>query len=496
MRRPFLVLLCSAALSSSSCLLHEVDKDPKAPVATPGKFENGIGASAKAKRSDGRWWQHFGEPELASLVDQALTKNLDLKRSWARLKQAESYRRAAMAGLFPTVNASLSAGRSKSSATKVDFGMGEQTIAGRESNQFSASLPVSYELDVWGRVRAGLFAAGEDTAAGRADVESAAMTIAANVTERYLDVLENRALAALLKQQLTTNETMLKLLELRFESSDAALSDVYQQEQLIIGARAQLALIEAREQIADRQIAVLIGKPPQATVRAEAAALPQAVPLPATGIPAQLLQQRPDLRAAQRRVVAADYRVAQALAARFPTLGLSGSLGFSTSQLADFFDSFVWNFVGNITAPLWDGGRRAAEHARTKAVVEESLNAYGQALLNALLEVESTLIRERQQRKYIGQLEAQVATAEQTVQAAERQFSAGVAPSFLPTLTALRSLQQAEQNLLGAKRQLLSQRVQLYRALGGTWTRKMKKPLHPNDKSKTTATKASKERGS
>jgi outer membrane protein TolC len=209
-------------------------------------------------------------------------------------------------------------------------------------------------------------------------------------------------------------------------------------------------LIEAREQIADRQIAVLIGKPPQATVRAEAAALPQAVPLPATGIPAQLLQQRPDLRAAQRRVVAADYRVAQALAARFPTLGLSGSLGFSTSQLADFFDSFVWNFVGNITAPLWDGGRRAAEHARTKAVVEESLNAYGQALLNALLEVESTLIRERQQRKYIGQLEAQVATAEQTVQAAERQFSAGVAPSFLPTLTALRSLQQAEQNLLDA----------------------------------------------
>jgi NodT family efflux transporter outer membrane factor (OMF) lipoprotein len=489
MKRLAVALVIAAACSS--CLLHDVDKQPKAPVAPPSKFENSTasenGAATKTRGGDGRWWRHFGDEELASLIEQALANNLDLKRAWARLEQAESFRRAATASLFPTVDASLQAGRSKSGPITMDLGMGDQTIKGRASNSFSASLPVSYELDVWGRVRAGVFAAEQDATAVRADVEAASMTIAANITERYLDVIEQRVLAALLEKQIVTNQQMLGLLELRFTTSEAALSDLYQQEQLIIAARAQLALIRGREQVADRQIAVLLGKPPQATVAAQTIRLPEPIPLPANGIPADLLQQRPDLRAAQRRVVAADYRVAQALAARFPTLGLSGSVGFSAPDLGNFFDSLVWNFMGNVTAPLWDGGRRSAEHARTKAVVDESLNAYGQALLNALLEVESILILERQQREYIAQLQTQVTTAQRTVRAAERRFSAGVTPSFLPTLTALRSLQQVEQSLLSAKRQLLSQRVQLYRALGGSWTEQVRDPtrMDPKDLDET-----------
>ena len=481
-------------IASSGCLLHDVDKKPKPPVAAPAAFDTKT--AGIARQGDGKWWVHFGDAELSRLVDQALTKNLDLKRAWARLEQVESFRRGSMAGLFPQVNGSLSAGRNKRAPMKFNFGGNEQTVEGLQSNSFSASLPVSYELDVWGRVRAGLFAAEQDVAAGRADVEAAAMTIAANVTERYLDVLEQRALAKLLERQIETNQAMLKLLELRFSSSEAALSDLYQQRQLIIGARAQLSMVRGRERIADRQLAVLTGQPPKAMVPSGRVALPKPISLPATGIPAELLTQRPDLRAAQRRLVAADYRVAQALASRFPTLGLTGSAGFSAVELSDFFSSVVWNFVGNITAPIWDGGRRAAEHDRSKAVVKEQVNAYGQTLLNALLEVESTLISERQQRKYIAHLNEQVSIAERTVQAAEQRFGQGITPSFIPTLTALRSLQQAEQTQLTAKRQLLSTRVQLYRALGGTWTIALEAPQEEPKQDKATPKAKKADRGS
>jgi len=181
------------------------------------------------------------------------------------------------------------------------------------------------------------------------------------------------------------------------------------------------------------------------------------------------------LRAAQRRVVAADYRIAQAIAARFPTMSLTGSVGFSATDLTKLFEGFVWNFLGSISASVWDGGALSAQVDRSKAVLDERVYAYGDALLTALLEVESTLARERQQRKHIEALRRQVGTAESTVEAARNRFVQGDA-TFLPTLTALTSLATAEQNLLGAQRQLLSLRVQLYRALGSRWTNELKAP--------------------
>ena len=175
-------------------------------------------------------------------------------------------------------------------------------------------------------------------------------------------------------------------------------------------------------------------------------------------------------------MVAADYRVGQAIAARFPTFGLSGSLGLSATTLSSFFESVVWSFVGSISASVWDGGRRGAEVKRSKAVVDERLAAYGDALLTALFEVESSLVQEKQQRKHILILEQLVYTARRTFAAARLRFEAGTSGSYLPTLMALRSLQQAEQSLLAARRQLLSNRVQLYRALGSRWTTELERP--------------------
>jgi NodT family efflux transporter outer membrane factor (OMF) lipoprotein len=352
-----------------------------------------------------------------------------------------------------------------------------------ESNTFGASLPVSYELDVWGRVRAGYFASQQDTLASRADVEAAAMTIAASVTERWFDVVQQRSLKQLLDRQKTVIETNLQLVQARFGEGDAALSEIYQQQQQLQSLQTQLVGVGGQETVAHQQLAALLGRMPSKLVSDTRVELPDIPPLPEKGIPASLLERRPDLRAAKARVVAADYRVAQAIAARLPQLTLSGSLGFNATELSEFFQSFVWSITGAINGTIWDGGRMDSEIARSKAVVDERLAAYGQALLTALVEVESALVLERQARESIALLNLQVETAQKTLDSARRRFGAGIG-SYLAILTAETSLQQAQQQLLTTQRQLLSQRIQVYRALGSRWTGELKPPPRDDDEKK------------
>ncbi len=460
---------------TSSCLMRNVDKDPKPPVALPDEFGEG-GDDV----DPGPWWTSFNDEELDALVLQALDKNLMLRQSWARLEQAKAMERAAASGLFPQIGTNLSAARSMSAPREFSLMGQQQTIPGVESNTFSASVPVSYELDVWGKVRAGMLAAEQDVIAFRADLESAAMTVAANVTERWFDVIEQRAMRRLVVEQLAVNKTSLELVELRFGEGDAGLSDIYQQRQQIQILEAQLTLVLGQEQVADQQLALLLGGTPKRFVQAGRFTLPDPPPLPKRGVPASLLERRPDLRSAKARVVAADYRIAQAIAARLPSFTLSGSLGFSATDLGKFFESFVWSIMGSVTGVIWDGGRIGAEIDRSEAVLDERLAAYGQTLLTALVEVESSLALERLQGDRIRILELQVATARRTLQSARRRFGAGIG-SYIAVLTALRSLQAAEQTLLTSKRRLLSQRVQLYRALGSRWTVELEQPGDDED---------------
>jgi NodT family efflux transporter outer membrane factor (OMF) lipoprotein len=379
------------------------------------------------------------------------------------------------------VGANAGASRSKSPPRVFQLpGQSPTEVPGVESNQFSASMPVSYEVDLWGRVRAGMFAAEQDVIAARADVEAAAMTVAANVTERWFDVIEQRATRKLIVAQTDLNKRNLEIVMMRFEQNEAQLSDVFQQRQQIQALDAQMATVNGSETVAEQQLALLLGMGPKKLVSPTRIDLPTPPALPKTGIPASMLERRPDLRAAKARVVAADYRVAQAIAARLPQLTLSGSLGFNTVELSRFFESFVWQIMGQISGTIWDGGRLDSEIDRSKAVLEERMAAYGQVLLTALVEVESALVLEKQALQQIAILEGQLETAQKTLEAARSRFAAGVG-SYLATLTALQSLQQVEQNLLAARRRLLAQRVQVYRALGSSWTTQLKAPDHEGD---------------
>ena len=463
-------------LVMAGCMVHQADTEPKSPVELPSQFNSLDKDASRAPNKEpdpGKWWEDFGDPELKGLVDRALTDSLQLKQTWARLTQAEALARQAGASLEPNVNLELSASRSRRNITAP--GPAGTTTREFTSNSYSASVPVAYEVDLWGKLRSRARAAAYDAFASRDDVEAAAMTLTASVAENWFNILEQRSKQKLLRQQMMTNEAFLELVMLRFGQGESSATEVLQQRQQVQGTRAQLSLGDAREQVLVQQLAVLVGRGPGSIVTPQRDELPNLPSLPSAGLPSELLQRRPDVRAAQRRVVAADYRVGEAIANRYPSLTLSASVGYSALSLSELFDSFVWSVMGSISASLWDGGRRSAEVDRTRAVLEERLMGYGQTLLTAVLEVESSLVNEKQQEAHIEELERQVQTSRQTLDIARLRYQQGLT-DFLPVLTSLQALHAAEQNLLTSKRQLISHRIQLCRALGGTWTTTLEKP--------------------
>ena len=218
----------------------------------------------------------------------------------------------------------------------------------------------------------------------------------------------------------------------------------------------------------------MLGKAPGATLPgATVTALPNVPPLPKTGVPGDILAHRPDVRSAQLRVLANDHRVGAALAGRFPALRLSGQAGLSIVNAAgDFLANPVWSVTAGLLAPVFDGGRLAAEHQRTKAALRESVLAWGQLVINALHEVDTAVARETQQRVHITALDVQLGLAIQTLDETRRRYAGGVG-DFLPVLTAVAAVQRLQRQRLSAGRQLASHRVSIHRALGGTWMNKI-----------------------
>jgi len=176
-------------------------------------------------------------------------------------------------------------------------------------------------------------------------------------------------------------------------------------------------------------------------------------------------------------VIAADYRVAVAVADRLPSLRIGASLDFQDTSITSLFTTPLWSIFGSLAAPLFDGWRRKAEVSRQRAVVDERLATFGHTLLGAMAEVEGALVSEREQLRLIKELEEQVVVATQNLEEARNRYEKGIGQSgFLDVLTALRGQQSAQLSLLGARRRLISNRIQLCRALGGTWTQSLEVP--------------------
>lgn len=409
-----------------------------------------------------RWWQQFNDPELNALIAEALTDNLTLKEAWSRLNQARAVAVQAGAVLYPDLTGiagvSYERQRSQNGSQKTQF-----------NDDYFLGLTSSYELDFWGRIRSERESALLDVSAAREDFNTVAMTLAAEVALRWINIISQRMQKRLLEHQLQTNQTYLGLIELRFRKAMVSALDVYQQKQIVEDVRAEIPLVEAQEQLLRHELALLLGNPPQTFLKISRIDMPQPADIPATGLPADLLAARPDLRAAGMRLQAADWQVAAARANRLPAISLTARAQYGTGELDLLFDNWLLSLAGNLTAPLFDGSYRKMEVERRMALADENLATYRQAVLTAIKEVEDALVTESKQREHIKGLERVTDTARKALREAGNRYRNGLT-DYLPVLTQLLKVQGLERDLIRQQTNLLIARINLYRALGGTWT--------------------------
>jgi outer membrane protein, multidrug efflux system len=458
--------LC-AALALGGCIPYGKADSPPDPYDVPESYaalQMDPEPGARQGSVDQAWWLTFNDPELTDLEERALAGNFSLAVAWARLEQAETVGRQVASARFPQILPQGSA-------------MYQRTAGFlRESLAFRASVPVTYEVDWFARYKGEAEAARFDASAARAEVESAAMTVAASVAESWYDLVEARGRRQILDDQLELNETFFELTTLRFRQGLTSALDVHQQRQQVAAIRAQLDLVHAQERLVANQLVALLGGLPAESQLPERQELPALPPLPDPGIPASLLENRPDIRGAMRRIQAADRRIASAVAAHLPSLVLSAEAGYAWQSFRTIFDPQMTTFTGpeyalgaNMVIPLFDGFLRKARIDENRARLREATASYAETLQQAMVEVENAVAQEQEQLKRIENLEEQVAAATDALEAARDRYQQGLV-DFLNVLTALQGQRQAEVALLEARRQVLSARIQLHRAIGGTWT--------------------------
>ena len=460
----------SLAILSCSCAMTRSDRARPPAVALPGQFSRGEAGAP----STNRWWTSFRSPELDALIDKGLASNFDIRKAWARLDQARELAVQAGADRWPGLNLDASARRAKT----ISAASGEPVAT--TADQFTLGVAASYEVDLWGRVSAGARAARLDFEASRDDLETAALTVAADLSDAWFAAVEQQAQLRLLNEQLEVSRSYRELTELRFQQGQASALDVYQQRQQEASVRAQIPPVEARLAVLQNALAVLAGLPPGGLDAELPRGLPEAPPRPAAGLPADLLENRPDVRAAGARLRAADERVHAAVVNRLPALKLTGGAAYQNAEISDLFDDWIWNLAAGLAGPILDGGRRASEARRTQAAADEALTTYGQALLKALREVEDALVQEDRQRELLDRQREQLGLARETLEQARSRYLRGL-NDYLPVLTALQTTQVLERSELAAHRQWLSYRLQLHRALGGDWTRALERPPPPSE---------------
>jgi NodT family efflux transporter outer membrane factor (OMF) lipoprotein len=447
---------------------------PFAPPARSGLEETAIPDSFSIQDSiqdpNKRWWEIIGDEQLNSFVEEALAGNQNLLSYWARFERAQARARKAGADLKPSL-----AGDAGAAYTKINTGDGGSV----ENKNYTIGLFASYEVDLWGRIRASQASERLTVLASREDLNAAAMTVAAEVADRWIAILSQRLQRQLLKQQLATNKTYLDLVELRFRKSLASALDVFQQRQLVEKGKAQLPLIEMQEHMLANQLAILLGRMPNQAPQVSRQELPVFEAVPAVGLPVQLLQNRPDIAAALRRLEASDQDLAAARADRFPGMRLTGSAAYDSDELEELFDNWIVNLAASLTAPVFDGSRRKAEVEINLAAVQQQLAEYRQAVLSAVREVEDALISETKIREHITALENQLQAAQNALTEARTRYINGL-NDYLPVLTQLLSVQNLEIDLIRRHEDLLVARIGLYRAIGGSWVDDLTPPAQNN----------------
>jgi NodT family efflux transporter outer membrane factor (OMF) lipoprotein len=423
----------------------------------PLQFSHEESAEAKAKQNQiDKWWKEFNSDELNGLVEKAISQNLSLKQTYAKLAQAKATAIQGGSDMFPDISASGEASSSRNH---------KETTGTTRTDAYSLGVAGSYELDLWGRVRSNAKASDYTYQASVEDVNSAKLSLAAEVATRWINIVAYSKRIETIRSQLETNKVQLELMELRYKKGMATSLGVFQQRQAVASTEAKLPTLEASLASYKNQLAVLLGEMPVGELSVKTTELPILANFPDTGIPADLLEKRPDIRKSFMQLQSADWGLSAAKADMLPKISLSANYTYGAAESSDVFNNWISNLASNLTAPIFQGGYKKAAVTKAKAVVDEKLNAYKETVLDAIMEVEDAIINEKKQEEYIAALNKSFTASKNTYDEALSRYRKGV-EDYLSVLDALTSMQSTENELITAKQNLLVYRITLYRALG------------------------------
>ncbi len=426
----------------------------------------------------GDWVAAFEDAALTDLIIEALANNNDLQAAAANLTQARARARISRADLLPTVGANFSASRNAivtnpTSAAQAGAGGGTGGGAPVDAdkrlwiNNYSLGGQLSWEIDVWGRLLDETRASYKDAAAAYADLAGAELSIAARTAQAWFALIEAREQRELAERDVAARESNLRVTERRYERGVASSLDVRLSRSALGSSQANLALRQRLELEASRALEVLLGRYPSAELEATEA-LPLLPPLEGAGAPGDILARRPDLVAAEARMNAAGLRARVARKELLPQFSLTSQVGTSGPAFADLIDArrLAGNLIGGVFQPLFQGGRLLYNSKRARAAAEAAVFSYVQTVLSAYEEAENaiaaeTLLAAREDALRLAFEEAAAAEA-----LTERRYSSGAATIF-NLLDAQTRRISAESQYIQAKQQRVSNRVQLYLAIGG-----------------------------
>ncbi|MHB8814805.1 MAG: efflux transporter outer membrane subunit [Steroidobacteraceae bacterium] len=462
------------ALSITGCA---VGPDYRKPATALQPFHGS--AALKAQRTSAsapalaQWWLGFDDPELTRIAQRALNQNLDLTAAIARVEQARAGAREAGAQLLPTADMTAQAARIHQSLES-PLGSIARSLPGfkRDQSEYDVGAAASWEIDLFGGLRRGAQAARAEAQAAEAEQLGTRVTVVADAADAYLQVRGDQARIALVKDQVSTDQHLLDLVERRFRAGLATDREEAQAQALLSEARASLQPLAIDLEAQLNRLDVLMGAQP-GTYAAELSS-PQELPLPPAVpsdlTPADVLRRRPDVIAAERRLAASNARIGEAIAEYYPKISISGLLGFESLSTGQLFKAatFQPEAVAGLRWRLFDFGKVDAEVAGAKGANAEALALYRQSILHAAEDVEDAFSALVQLQAHGEELEREVAALERARDSSQSAYAAGVIP-LTDVLDADRQLLAAQDQLALTRANTDQAAVQSFRAMGGGW---------------------------
>ncbi len=466
-RSHFLVVLAASWLSG--CVVGPNYRRPA--VQTPDSFRGTtLAASESASLADLKWWEVFKDQSLAELIRTALAQNYDLRVAVARVEAARASLGITRADQFPNFNATGDVATNRLSRNG-SMALPPSFMPSQDRTFGSVTLNLlSFEVDIWGRLRRATEAARANLLGAEENRKAVVATLVSDVAAAYFSLRELDSELEIAKRTLATRQESLSLIKTRQSGGVATLLDLRQAEELVYSAAETIPVMEQQIAQTENQISLMLGKNPGEVVRGRSLTdqeLPPGVP---AGLPSAMLGRRPDIRAAEQNLIAANAEIGVARAAYFPQISLTGFLGGQSTQLSSLFGptSAVWNFTPQAAQPIFTAGRIKSNVRLAEASRKSALAQYEKAIQTAFTEVSDALVAHQKVSESDAQQERLLAAVEERTRLAYVRYRGGV-DTLLNALDADRDQFQAQLTLARIKLSELLSVVQLYKALGGGW---------------------------